>query len=149
VLDFGLARALDGDTRLTGTGMPLGTPAYMSPEQIAGAETVDARADIYGLGCVLYEMLTGRPPFVATSVVTVLRGHLAETPRPPGALKAGIPAELDRAVLKMLAKDPAQRYQTIQDALKDLEHPSGSRELAALPPPKTGILSRWFGKRSD
>ena len=122
VMDFGLARALSsGHTGLTATGLPLGTPAYMSPEQVMGEEVIDARADIYGLGCVFYEMLTGRPPFVAQSAAVVMRQHIQETPAPPSTLQPGIPAPVDRIIAKALAKKPADRYQKAEEFLAQLE----------------------------
>jgi serine/threonine-protein kinase len=122
VMDFGLARALTStNTGLTATGLPLGTPAYMSPEQVMGEEVIDARADIYGLGCVFYEMLTGRPPFVAQSASIVMRMHVQEKPTPPSTLRPGIPTQVDKIVAKALAKSPTDRYQKAEEFLAQLE----------------------------
>jgi protein kinase-like protein/PEGA domain-containing protein len=110
LLDFGVARvrAVGADTDQGSFG---GAPAYMAPE-LAQADAVDHRADIYALGCVLYEMVTGRPPFVAESVLELLSKHQTETPAPPSSLRpaGSLPAELDAVVLRALEKDPAKRW---------------------------------------
>ena len=106
VLDFGIARYLAAATP-TDTRVPFGTPEYLSPEQIRG-ETVDGRADLYALGCVLYEMLTGRPPFAGDPVAVVYR-HLEEIPPPPSARAPDVPEALDAIVTACLSKDPDQR----------------------------------------
>ena len=97
IVDFGLARALDVQSNLTGTGMPLGTPAYMSPEQITGAADADARADLYSFACVVYELLTGRPPFVGTTVVQLLQGHLGMVPDLPSRHRQQLGGAIDAA----------------------------------------------------
>ncbi len=118
VLDFGIAKAAaepETDTeRLTMAGAVLGTPAYMSPEQCMGEE-LDARSDVYSLGCVLYEMLTGRPPFLGTTARSMLYQHVAGAIVPPSRLVKAIPRELDAAILRALAKRPEERYQTAID----------------------------------
>lgn len=121
VTDFGIARAVsDGtDTRLTTTGLAIGTPAYMSPEQCAGESGVDGRSDIYSLGVVGYQMVTGDLPFVAANTPAMFVKHLTERPRPIGERRA-VPADLERVVMRCLAKDPADRY------------PSASALVAAL-----------------
>jgi len=113
VMDFGIARVL-GSGHLTRTGLLVGTLRYMSPEQIRGEE-VDGRADVYALGAVLYEMLTGRTPFEGTSDWAILRAQIEEIPRPPGEQVPLIPWWLDRAVLKALAKQPAERFQSAEE----------------------------------
>jgi tRNA A-37 threonylcarbamoyl transferase component Bud32 len=113
VMDFGIARLI-GSSRLTRTGLLVGTLHYMAPEQIRG-EAVDRRADVYALGAVLYEMLTGRVPFEGGSDFAVLKAHVEENPAPPSAAISGFPAWLDEAILKALAKDPAQRFQTVDE----------------------------------
>jgi serine/threonine-protein kinase len=114
VLDFGVAKLLDaadGSTSvLASAGAFLGTPAYASPEQWA-RERVDARSDVYALGCVIYEMLTGRPPFVSDRRGDLMRKHLSVVPEPP-SLHAHVDPRLDAAILRALAKDPAQRFET-------------------------------------
>jgi serine/threonine-protein kinase len=121
VADFGLARALEAavDTRITGAGLAMGTPAYMSPEQAQGPD-VDARADLYSLGCVLYEMLAGEPPFTGPTAQAILGRHRADQPRPLRRTRPAIPPELDQVVLRLLSKLPADRYATTDAALAAL-----------------------------
>ncbi|MFL5612798.1 MAG: serine/threonine-protein kinase [Gemmatimonadaceae bacterium] len=121
VTDFGIARAVsDGDSRLTATGMAIGTPAYMSPEQAAGERTIDGRSDLYSLGIVAYQMLAGEPPFVAGSTPAMLVKHISERPIPVQQRRADMPEDLARAVMLLLEKDPANRF------------PSASALVAAL-----------------
>ena len=120
VMDFGIARALaDSGNRLTQTSAVIGTAQYLSPEQARG-ESVDARSDVYSLGCVLYELLTGKPPFVGDSPVAVAYQHVRKDPVPPSQRHPGIAPELDAVVLKALAKNPENRYQTAADMRTDL-----------------------------
>ena len=111
VSDFGIARAIEaaGGSALTGTGTVIGTPAYMSPEQASGDEPVDGRSDVYSLGCVLFEMLTGKPPFDGPTARAVIAAHLSEAPAPLGRVRADVPPALALAVAGALAKDPAHR----------------------------------------
>jgi serine/threonine protein kinase len=119
VLDFGIAKLLQdpGATIDTGTGEVLGTPMYMSPEQCSGARHVDHRADIYALGCVLFRMLTGRPPFVAEGMGDLIALHLREPPTPPSQIIAGLAPEVDMLVLRCLEKDVTTRFQTMSDLM--------------------------------
>jgi beta-lactam-binding protein with PASTA domain len=120
VMDFGIARALaDGGNSVTQTAAVIGTAQYLSPEQARG-EQVDARSDVYSLGCVLYELLTGEPPFVGDSPVAVAYQHVREDPVPPSYKHGGISAELDAVVLKALAKNPDNRYQSAAEMRADL-----------------------------
>ncbi len=120
VMDFGIARALsDSGNSVTQTAAVIGTAQYLSPEQARG-EPVDARSDVYSLGCVLYEVLTGDPPFTGDSPVAVAYQHVREDPVPPSQRYAGISAELDAVVLKALAKNPDNRYQTEAEMRADL-----------------------------
>jgi len=118
VMDFGVARLAERPTGLTETGMAVGTPAYMAPEQML-AEEVDHRSDLYAVGVVMYECLTGRVPFNAPSVVALIAKVLREQPLPPGNLAPDIPPVLSAMILRLLAKDPADR-------------PSSARELLGL-----------------
>ncbi|MGH7603245.1 MAG: serine/threonine-protein kinase, partial [Gemmatimonadaceae bacterium] len=112
VTDFGIARALtdSGDSRLTATGMAIGTPAYMSPEQSAGDRAIDGRSDLYSLGVVGYQMLCGQPPFVASNTPSMLVKHLSEKPIPVDERWPDLPQDLSRAVMICLEKDPADRF---------------------------------------
>jgi beta-lactam-binding protein with PASTA domain/predicted Ser/Thr protein kinase len=120
VMDFGIARAIaDSGNNVTQTAAVIGTAQYLSPEQARG-DTVDARSDVYSLGCVLYEILTGEPPFVGDSPVAVAYQHVREDPVPPSQRHSGISPELDAVVLKALAKNPENRYQTAAEMRADL-----------------------------
>jgi serine/threonine protein kinase len=115
LLDFGLAKPIvaNDDITLTQQGAITGSPLFMSPEQATGDAAADARSDIYALGCVAYYMLTGHPPFEETNAVKVLLAHANRQPVPPSQVHAGIPADLERIVLKCLEKKPADRYPTV------------------------------------
>ena len=119
VMDFGIARAIADSSSVTQTAAVIGTAQYLSPEQARG-DSVDARSDVYSLGCVLYEMLTGEPPFTGDSPVSVAYQHVREDPIPPSERHAGISADLDAVVLKALAKNPENRYQTAAEMRADL-----------------------------
>jgi serine/threonine-protein kinase len=120
VMDFGIARAIaDSGHNVTQTAAVIGTAQYLSPEQARG-DSVDARSDVYSLGCVLYEILTGQPPFVGDSPVAVAYQHVREDPVPPSERHQGISPELDAVVLKALAKNPENRYQTAAEMRADL-----------------------------
>jgi serine/threonine protein kinase len=119
VMDFGIARALADANSVTQTAAVIGTAQYLSPEQARG-EKVDARSDVYSLGCVLFEILTGEPPFVGDSPVAVAYQHVREDPVPPSQRHEDIPPELDAVVLKALAKNPDNRYQTAAEMRADL-----------------------------
>jgi serine/threonine protein kinase len=124
--DFGLAKCLVGtDVGLTATRETLGTPCYMAPELATGARDADARTDVYGLGALLYELLTARPPFVATSPMEVLRMVREETPVPPAHLSPAVPAALQAVCLKCLQKDPAARYATAGELAMALDWAAG------------------------
>jgi serine/threonine-protein kinase len=112
VTDFGIARAVsDADSgRLTATGMAIGTPAYMSPEQAAGDREIDGRSDLYSLGVVAYQMLVGEPPFTATSTPAILVKHISERPTPVTQRRSDVPQDLARAVMMCLEKDPGMRF---------------------------------------
>ncbi|MEZ0339183.1 Stk1 family PASTA domain-containing Ser/Thr kinase [Mycobacterium sp. pV006] len=120
VMDFGIARAIaDAGNPVTQTAAVIGTAQYLSPEQARGVK-VDARSDVYSLGCVLYEILTGQPPFVGDSPVAVAYQHVREDPVPPSQRHSGISPDLDAVVLKALAKNPDNRYQTAAEMRADL-----------------------------
>ncbi|MHA6779431.1 Stk1 family PASTA domain-containing Ser/Thr kinase [Pseudonocardia saturnea] len=119
VMDFGIARALGEGQNVTQTAAVIGTAQYLSPEQARG-EAVDARSDVYAAGCVLFELLTGEPPFTGDTPVAVAYQHVREDPRHPSELNPEIPAALDSVVLKALSKNPANRYQSAAEMRSDL-----------------------------
>ncbi|TCP54059.1 serine/threonine-protein kinase [Tamaricihabitans halophyticus] len=120
VMDFGIARALhDGQASVTQTAAVIGTAQYLSPEQARG-EKVDARSDVYAAGCVLFELLTGEPPFTGDSPVAVAYQHVREDPKPPSAVNPDVPPELDAIVLKALTKGAANRYQSSAEMRADI-----------------------------
>jgi eukaryotic-like serine/threonine-protein kinase len=120
ITDFGLGRVTGAEgARLTAMGLPLGTPAYMCPELINGQDA-DARSDIYSLGCVFYEAITGRPPFIG-SLAEVLRQHVNATAAPAGRYRPGTPDKIDRIFERALAKDRERRYQKAEEMEKALE----------------------------
>jgi len=108
ICDFGIARAVDAATHLTVPGQAIGTPAYMSPEQFRGLQA-DERSDLYSLGCVLYALLTGQPPFAEGLPFAIIYQHLEATPVAPRTIRPDVPQELDNLVLELLAKDPVHR----------------------------------------
>jgi serine/threonine-protein kinase len=122
VTDFGIARAVtDGDNRLTATGIAIGTPTYMSPEQAAGDREIDGRSDLYALGVVAYQMLIGRPPFEASSTPAMLVKHLSERPPAVEQRRADVPRDLARVVMTLLEKDPAARFSSASMMVKVLD----------------------------
>jgi eukaryotic-like serine/threonine-protein kinase len=131
VMDFGIARTSTGDT-LTQTAAVLGTASYLSPEQAQGS-SVDARSDIYSLGCVLYEMLTGRAPFTGDSPVAIAYKHVREDPVPPGRINPDVPDSLEAVVMKAMAKNPENRYQTADELREDLERAAQGLPILATP----------------
>ncbi|NWF83079.1 MAG: protein kinase [Bryobacteraceae bacterium] len=135
LMDFGLA-LMAGRSRLTKPATAMGTPGYMAPEQARG-ETVDRRADIWSLGVVMYEMVSGRLPFKGDSEAAVVHSILHDEPEPLTALRAGLPLELDRIVAKCLAKDPGERYQHIEDLLVAL------RRVRAVSGTQAARPARW------
>jgi serine/threonine-protein kinase len=138
LLDFGLVKPLvedDQPTQITLDGAITGTPLFMSPEQATGETEPDARSDVYSLGAVAYYLLTGRPPFEAKRAVQLMIAHAREEVVPPSERRPDVPADLERVILRCLAKSPGQRYETaaaLGDALADCEAaPAWSREEAA------------------
>ncbi|MCW2811213.1 MAG: pknB [Friedmanniella sp.] len=134
VMDFGIARAVaDTSATMTQTAAVIGTAQYLSPEQARG-ETVDARSDIYSAGCLLYELLVGRPPFVGDSPVSVAYQHVREAPVPPSRLDPVISADIDAVTLKALAKDPADRYQSAREMKADIARVLAGQQATAVVP---------------
>ena len=133
--DFGIALAVTaaGGTRLTETGLSLGTPEYMSPEQATADQQLDARSDIYSLACVLYEMLTGEPPITGRSSQAVIAKLLTEQPVRPRTLRDTIPKGVEAAILKALAKTPADRFATVAQFSEALDAASAGDATGAVP----------------
>jgi serine/threonine-protein kinase len=138
VTDFGIARA--GTSQMTETGSIVGTAQYLSPEQARGGE-VDPRSDLYSLGVVLYELLTGKTPFDGETPVEIAMKHLSTAPKPPSKLRPDVPPELDMVVLRALAKDPADRYQNADEMEADLDRVArGARVSATTVDSATQVL---------
>ncbi|HUR51213.1 MAG TPA: Stk1 family PASTA domain-containing Ser/Thr kinase [Mycobacteriales bacterium] len=134
VMDFGIARAASvGDSTMTGTESVIGTAAYLSPEQARG-EHVDARSDLYSTGCLLYELLTGSPPFVGDSPVAVAYQHVREAPVPPSRYVEGLAPDIDTIVLTAMAKSPTHRYADADAMREDLLRAAAGQPVEAVPP---------------
>src|SRR5580698_2887763 len=133
VMDFGIARAMsDAQSTMTQTAQVIGTAQYLSPEQARG-ERVDSRSDLYSAGCLLYELLTGRPPFTGDSPVAIAYQHVRENPIPPSRVDPDVPVWADAIVLKAMAKSPADRYQTAADMRADLQRAASGLPVSAPP----------------
>ncbi len=154
VTDFGVAKAVSdaadagGTTGLTTTGMALGTPAYMSPEQASADPGVDHRADLYSLGAMAYELVTGRPPFVFPTPQQLLAAHVTREPEPVGRQRPGLPPALEQVIMRCLAKRPADRWQSADEVVAQLESigglsggmtPTQTRPVAAV------VRGHWYG----
>lgn len=142
VADFGIAQALTAEAtqaNLTQVGAVMGTATYFSPEQAQG-KLADPRSDLYSLGCVLYEMLTTRPPFSGESPVAIAYKHVQEQPPAPSTVAAGVPEPLEAVDLKLLAKDPADRYPSAEDLRTDLRRFLEGRPVAALGAASVGVM---------
>ena len=137
VMDFGIARAVSeaGGERLTETGLAVGTPAYMSPEQAAGERDLDGRSDLYSLGCVLYEMLAGQPPFTGATIESVVHQHLTAEPPSVTTLRPAVPPPVTAALARVLAKTPADRFSPAAQFAEALRDAGGTtaREMTVAP----------------
>src|SRR4051794_20766752 len=146
VADFGIALALTsaGGTRMTETGMSLGTPHYMSPEQAMGEREITARSDVYALGAVTYEMLSGEPPFTGPTAQAIVAKVMTDEPRPLTIHRKTVPPHVEAAVLMALAKLPADRFETAKQFAEALATP-GLVRTVALPAPANGKrLTPWL-----
>ncbi|HEX6617839.1 MAG TPA: serine/threonine-protein kinase, partial [Gemmatimonadales bacterium] len=135
VADFGVARAITaaGDARLTETGITLGTPAYMSPEQALGTRELDGRSDLYAVGCVLYEMLAGQPPFGGATAQQLIARHAMDPVPPLRTVRDTVPEPVERSVTRALAKTPADRFRTAGDFAEALAAPHTTPAAATVP----------------
>ncbi len=147
VADFGIARAITaaGSERLTETGIAVGTPAYMSPEQGAGSGELDGRSDLYSLGCVLYEMLAGQPPFTGTTADGVVRQHLAAQPPSITVVRPAVPAHIAAALQCALAKTPADRFTTAAQFAAALSASVALRSAAVRARPRARRVAALLG----
>jgi WD40 repeat protein len=143
IADFGLARALDADSDLTATGAVVGTPCYMAPEQARGEQEIGPAADVYALGAILYELLTGQPPFRAATRSATLAMVLNDEPLPPRRLRPSVPRELETICLKCLRKNPGGRYATAADLADDLRRFRAGVPIRARPVGAVGRAWRW------
>jgi serine/threonine-protein kinase len=139
VMDFGIARAMsDSQATMTQTAQVIGTAQYLSPEQARG-ERVDARSDLYSTGCLMYELLTGRPPFTGDSPVAIAYQHVRENPIPPSRLDPSLPPWADSIVLKAMAKSPNDRYQSAAEMNADIQRAASGMQVAAAMQPPTRV----------
>jgi predicted Ser/Thr protein kinase len=165
VMDFGIARALaDNAATVTATAAVIGTAQYLSPEQARG-ESVDARSDVYSTGCLLYELLTGHPPFTGDSPVAIAYQHVRENPQVPSSVNRAVPPALDSIVMKALAKNPLNRYQTAAEMRADLQRALSGQAVEAeavmteaqrtqfiaapRPLPRPGVLTPNYDDEDD
>jgi serine/threonine-protein kinase len=139
ISDFGLARRLDGETHLTGTGIALGTPSYMAPEQARGHTLAGPAVDTYALGAILYEMLTGRPPFRAETTAETIQQVISQEPVRPSRLNGKVPRDLETICLKCLKKEARQRYASAAALAKDLQSFLHGEAIVARP---EGVIDR-------
>jgi predicted Ser/Thr protein kinase len=144
VTDFGLAKRIEGGRNLTQSGMIVGTPSYMPPEQVRGPAELTTAADVYALGAILYEALTGRPPFQAEMPLDTLLEVLEREPIPPRTLNPQTDRDLELICLKCLAKDPQQRYGSAEALASDLERWLTGEPLQVRPPSLAKVLRFWL-----
>jgi len=147
VVDFGLAKRVDGGEELTKTGDIMGTPSYMAPEQMEGKSTFTTAVDVYGLGGILYELLTGQPPFQGTSMASLMRKVLEEEPAAPRSIKPEVDVDLQTICLKCLEKNPQKRYATADQLAEDLERWLAGEPIHARPVTTWTRGLKWARRR--
>ncbi len=143
VTDFGLAKRIEAESSVTHSGTILGTPSYMSPEQARGDNVVTTAADVYGLGAILYELLTGWPPFKGKNAMDTVRQVLEREPERPRAINSSLDRDLETITLKCLEKDPARRYTSAEALAKDLDCWRKGEPISARPTGRYERLARW------
>jgi len=148
VADFGIARAIGQSETVTQTGLVMGTATYFSPEQAQGLG-VDGRSDVYALGVVLYEMVTGRPPFTADTPVAIAYKHVSETAALPSEIEPRVPRDLEAIIMQAMAKQPQARYATAQDLHDDLERFMRGQPVLAPPPAMTAAIAQTTAVPTD
>jgi serine/threonine-protein kinase len=147
ITDFGLAKKMDGETALTASGAILGTPSYMAPEQAGQSKHAGPAADIYALGAILYELLTGRPPFKAATAIDTLMQLVSEEPKPPSYWREDLPRDVDIICLKCLEKEPTKRYATAEQLADDLRRCRQHELIQAQPTTILQWWSKWIKRR--
>jgi hypothetical protein len=143
-MDFGLAKRIEGDSNVTRTGVIVGTPSYMAPEQASGKKGLTTAVDVYSLGAILYELLTGRPPFQAETPLDTLLQVLEREPERPRSINPKVDRDLELICLKCLAKDPQGRYGSAEALAADLEHWLAGEPLSVRPPALVSVLRFWL-----
>ncbi len=145
--DFGLAKLMDSDSALTCSGQVMGTPSYMAPEQAEGhSSRVGPPADVYALGAILYQSLTGRPPFLGHSALETIRLAATTDAVPPTRLRPEVSRDLETVCLKCLEKDPGRRYESAAGLADDLRRFLDGRPILARPVGQVGRMLRWAGR---
>ncbi len=146
VADFGLARLVDASDRVTQTGVVMGTPHYMAPEQLEGAVELDARTDVYALGAILYEALTARPPHAGRTMAELFHRILSDEPAAPRAIDPRVAPEIEAITLRALEKEPSRRYSTAGEFADDLRRWLAGEAVFARPPSAGRRFVRWTGR---
>src|SRR5262249_40694022 len=148
ISDFGLARRLEGEVGHTQSGVPLGTPSYMAPEQARGhTRAIGPAADVYALGAILYELLTGRPPFRGETPAETVLQVIYQEPVPPARLNTKVPRDVETICLKCLHKEPQRRYASAAALAEDLHRFVRGEAIAARPEGRLERLARWVRRR--